>query len=1588
MRKSSYRFQWNLDSNSNPVTLTEDLEPALAEFAQVFVRRIPDDYLSDRSDDLLFAELRSVFDFMAAREPGTAAVRVFVPDRARHGYETGRTVVDIVVDDSPFLVDSIRAAIERSGWRVSLDTHVVVAVERDDAGRLVDVGHARRAQKRESVQHYVLDRALTAEQGADLANHIENVMEDVRLAVTDFEPMLDGAVSRMIELARRGEVRYGQDTVDEAAEFLQWLRDLNFVFLGYREYRLIDIDGTACIVADPASGLGILSNTGESRFASPVPLADLPDSLQERYHEGFLVVVAKTNSVSTVHRPARMDYVGVRVIGPDGSVVGEARLLGLFTSRALMTQPDSIPILSGKLDQVLEAEDLIEGSHDYRSAVRLFNSLPQPDLWSMPVEAIRSAIEGLLLVESREQVRLFVSPDLLNRSVSLMVVLPRDRFNAELRQQIQDYFMSSLQGTSADYQLTLGEDGTARIHFTVWLEGPIADVPFEELQQTVVEMSRSWDDRVRDVLAPMVDHPSELLQRWSSALPDYYKTSTSLPVAAGDILELDALAASEGSLRVGIRNEEEEEGLTRIAVYTSEGKVELSRVLPLLEAAGLQVVEEVPTRVGSNDSGMFIHDVGVLGPHGVLVDVERCGARLVAAIEAGLLGETESDPLDRLITLTDLTHDQVGILRAYRIFRRRVGSGYTDRYINDTLVAHPRISELLVTLFEKRFDPSREGRGWEEVESRILESLDRVESLEEDRILRGFLEMILATVRTNAYKPGRGSLCLKLWSPAVPNMPDPKPLFEIFVLAPNVEGIHLRGGKVARGGIRWSDRREDYRAEVLGLMKAQMTKNALIVPTGAKGGFVLRNPTDSTDVATAMRAGYRTFISGLLDVTDNLVAGRVEPPPHVVRHDADDPYLVVAADRGTASLSDTANELASSHGFWLRDAFASGGSEGYDHKALAITARGAWESVRRHFADMSLDADTHPISVVGIGDMSGDVFGNGMLQSSQMRLVAAFDHRDIFIDPDPVAGPAHAERKRLFERAGSSWQDYDRSLISEGGGVWSRKAKRVELSDEMRRALGSTATSLTPDELVSVILKAPVDLIWNGGIGTYVKASAESHADCLDKGNDAVRVNASDLRCSVVVEGGNLGFTQAGRIEFALGGGRINTDFIDNSGGVDCSDREVNLKILLGLAEEAGDLEPTERGKLVFGATEDVVARVLEDNRDQALILSQDEEWALSNLDAYENLMRSLENSGPLDRELESLPGSEEMAERGRDGHGLTRPELAVLLAYAKQELKGALIESDAPDDPDLLDELKTYFPEHVSGRFAHLLWEHPLRREILATLLASNVLNDQGITFVSRLVTETGSTAQRVVAAYRSARQLIRAEERWKTVQDLDPTLDPVLRRQMLEAIDWLVESVTRWYLTGSRKIPSSEQLAADRVSFAELEAFLGDPRWAEWTEDTGEVEALTEAGISAALARRHSRHDELVHGPDIIELARAHDRPISEVGQLFMLIGSSYRIDWLERQVGEIVTSSRWHRWAVRTIKSDLIELRRELAEKILQAGQGLAVEEALERYRLERIDRHTRLDQFMQSVAQDATTSLDPLMVAVHQIKALGG
>lgn len=1564
--------------------LGAELESPLAGFAAAFLHRLPANLEPDA--EVLAPRIRSLFEFIVDR-PSSIGVRVFNPTVAEHGYSSPGTVLEINVVDSAFLLDSITGEIDAHGLHVLYVIHPVIGTERDTEGRLVAVRHARQTLTRESVQHYQLDRTLFDADLPGLERAVRAVLEDVRRTVDSFHPLL-GRVDRMIDLARVAGRHVPEAELEEVVAFLQWLKADNFVFLGYREYQLVETaDGTAVSLV-PNSGLGILEDDARSAVSQPVLLSSLRPELAARYQSGDLLVVTKTNRLSPVHRRAKMDYIGVRILGPDGKTKGEARMVGLYTTKAYMEPSSRTPVIRRKLAAVMAAEDLIEGSHDHKAMAALFEGFSKHDLFSASVEDLRRAMVGMLALQERDQVRLFIRRDLLERSVSILVAMPRDRFNATLRRNLQDLFVLRFGGTSVDYHLDLGEADPAQIHFTVWMEGAVPEVDRAELEAEVVDLARSWQGRLIGHLTSMIGESEarQIASKWGPRLPEYYTTSNLIETAASDVLRLNALERADSDFLVGIQDEPDgEESLTRIALYRKGGKLPLSQLVTALENLGLEVVEEVPTRL---KGGLFIHDFGVRIPGRGHLDLDECGERVNAALEAAWSGESETDDLNRLIVTGGLLHEQVAILRAYRTYWRRVMPVFTIAYVNDILVSHPMISGKLVRLFELKFNPDGDGNGFDDLGREVREDLDAIPSLDADRVLRAFLRLIEATLRTNFYQDSRACLAFKLRSPEVPDIPRPHPMFEVFVLAPGVEGIHLRGGMVARGGIRWSTRREDYRTEVLGLMKAQMTKNAVIVPTGAKGGFVLRHaPEDPAELRAEVEAQYRVFIGGLLDVTDNLVAGEVVRPSRVRAHDPDDTYLVVAADKGTATFSDVANSIALQRGFWLGDAFASGGSSGYDHKALGITARGAWRSLERHFQEMGINPNNQPFTALGIGDMSGDVFGNGMLGSDQIKLVAAFDHRHVFVDPDPDSAASYAERKRLFDLPRSSWADYDTGLISAGGGVFGRELKKISLTDEMREVLGTDAEEVPPNDLIRIILRAPADMLWNGGIGTYVKAEGETHDEVGDRTNDAVRVNGMDLRCKVVIEGGNLGLTQNGRIEYAGGGGRINTDFIDNSGGVDCSDREVNLKILLGMAIERGELDLAGRDELIASVAGDVVERILYDNFQQAQMLSQEQTASGRRCEAYEELMVMLEEEGILDRAVECLPTSEVMAERSRLGEGLTRPELAVLLADSKRWLAEALNESALADDPYVQVELSDYFPAPVVDRFGHLLAEHPLRKRLISTLIANDVVNSEGVVFVTRLMAQTGANPVEVVAAYRIARDVTGAVEKWQEIEQSLGVIEAPTWTRMMQNVDRMVAAVTRWYL-GQPKVKTLTDLVAEsRPAFARIEAAAlesGPPEWRASRQER--IDLLTKAGATESLAKRQASLPVLNSGADIIEVARRFGLPEGEVLDVFLHAGRALGLDRLTEATRQIVITNRWQRGALWTLEEDLLAIRRRAAERVLETAGDLTGQAATERFLAERVRSVARLVRLLRSMEGVQGADLAPVMVALRQVRTV--
>src|SRR4051812_19115137 len=1196
------------------------------QFVRQYYRHIAVEDLADRADVDVYGAALSQFRQAAERPQGTAKLHVFTPTVAEHGWSAdGHTVVVVVTDDMPFLVDSVTMELNEEGRSVHLVIHPMLLVRRDITGRLVEVlddegyvtGGARSDPEvsRESWMHVEIDREADAAELARIQDVLSGVLSDVREAVEDWERMRQQAL-HIVEDLDANPPPLPPEEVEQGKQLLTWLADDHFTFLGYREYRLDTIEGDTVLRALPGTGFGILRTDQDMSTA----FGKLPPLVKSKAREKTLLVLAKANSKSTVHRPAYLDYVGVKTF-EDGEVVGEQRFLGLYSSAAYTESLTRIPLIREKAFAVLDALGADPQSHTGKALMDVLENYPRDELFQTPLDQLVPIAKEVLHTRERRQVRLFLRPDAYRRFLSCLVYLPRDRYNTSVRERFAEILKHELRGQSIHYTARVSESMLARLHFVVRPpRGELVpeDVDVSEIEHKLADAARSWSD---DFLAAARSEFGEgrgvrLAKKYAESFPEAYKEDYPARTGAVDVGRLESIDRDEGIALSLYEPMDAGPGEARLKVYRTSTPLSLSHVLPILSTMGVEVVDERPYGLTELPRPAYIYDFGLRTTKPIPDDARELFQDAVAAVWEG---RNEADGFNGLVLAAGLTWRQATLLRAYARYMRQGGTPFAQDYIEDALKGNVDITRLLVKLFETRFDPDgpgvdARGEDLDKLERDIVRSLEEVVSLDHDRILRSYLTFIKATLRTNYFQSGQDGgpkpyISLKLHPEAIPELPEPRPAFEIFIYSPRVEGVHLRFGPVARGGLRWSDRRDDFRTEVLGLVKAQMVKNAVIVPVGAKGGFFCKQLPDPGDREAWMAEGiacYKTFICGLLDITDNLVDGENVPPRDVVCHDGDDSYLVVAADKGTATFSDIANEVAKDYGFWLGDAFASGGSAGYDHKVMGITAKGAWESVRRHFREMGVDCQEEDFTAVGIGDMSGDVFGNGMLLSEHTRLVAAFDHRDIFLDPDPDPATSYAERRRLFELPRSSWKDYDDSKISEGGGVFPRTAKSVRISPQVREALGlpDGTESMTPNELIRGILCSPVDLIWNGGIGTYVRSSLETNADVGDKANDAIRVTGLDLRCRCAGEGGNLGFTQLGRIEFAKAGGRINTDFIDNSAGVDTSDHEVNIKILLDRAVRDGDLTGKQRNDLLASMTDEVAELVLKDNYEQTVALA------------------------------------------------------------------------------------------------------------------------------------------------------------------------------------------------------------------------------------------------------------------------------------------------------------------------------------------------------------------------------------------------
>ena len=1535
----------------------------LSRFVERFYARVPQEDLALRATEAWLAIARDMLSFAADRSSGAPKLRLFNPETSAAGFGSSPTVLQIANDDMPFLVDSVSMALAERGIGIHLLVHPVIDGE--------------------SLMHIEIDRQAT-EDFAGIQQAIEGALADVRACVQDWAAMRDIMVKAADEMSTRA-LPVNDIIRAESQDFLRWAADNHFTFLGYREYRVSGEGAERMLAPVEGSGLGLMRHGSAQR-----PRAVSEFVAHRQAGDRDVLILTKTNARATVHRPGYMDYIGVLVYDENGVAVAEQRFLGLYTSGAYNRRPWEIPLVRRRHDQIMERSGLSAASHSGKALRHILDTLPRDELFQSSVDELFATVMGILALQERVRSRLFLRRDRYGRFFSALVYIPRDRFSGDVRNRIESLLREALQGERLDSGISIGESPLAQMYLVIRPKaGAAVAADAAALEQRIAAIVRNWQDGLRDALVRAKGESDglRLARRFAKGLPPGYIDAVTPEMAAQDLVRADQLSDDKD---LALTLYEGNDGL-RFKAIRFDRVIALSDALPMLENLGLRILSEHPYELEADGRIVAIQDF-VVQAQRPFDDLAAARADFEEAFARIWSGDAENDGFNKLVLAAGLTWRQVAMLRGYAKYLLQTGVPFSQAYMEETLVRYPLVARLLAELFEARFNPGRGGAdaarsasareslgrvlaalpeaertalaaavesaaqavGLERaaamvgIEESMGAVLEKVSSLDEDRILRSLKAVIQATLRTSFHQAkGRDYISFKFDPSKVPDLPKPKPYREIFVYSPWVEGVHLRFGPVARGGLRWSDRREDFRTEVLGLVKAQMVKNTVIVPVGSKGGFFPKRLPAAGDRDAWFAEGvasYKRFINGLLDITDNIVDGTIVPPADVVRHDADDPYLVVAADKGTATFSDIANGISAEHGFWLGDAFASGGSVGYDHKGMGITARGGWESVKRHFRAMGRDSQTQDFTCVGVGDMSGDVFGNGMLLSKHIRLLAAFDHRHIFLDPNPDAARSFVERERLFKLPRSSWEDYDKALISAGGGIYPRSAKHIPVSPEVRAALGieGDVEQMTPAALMNAILKAPVDLLWNGGIGTYVKASTETHADAGDRANNGLRVDGRELRCKVVGEGGNLGMTQKGRIEAALNGVLLNTDFIDNSAGVDTSDHEVNIKILLGAVMARGGLTLEQRNTLLAEMTDEVGELVLTDNYRQNQAISLMERMSVPRLGSFQHLIRTLESQGLLDRAIEFLPSDAEFSDRRSRGLGLTRPELSILLSYDKIVIFNQLLDSDVPEDPYLSRELQRYFPKALQDRYAADMEGHRLRREIIATAVTNSMVNRMGSTFVLRMQEDTGEQPAQIAKAYTIAREILDARRWWSAIDAADLEVAESAQIDALMAIWNLLRQYTRWMLN----LPGEHLVIASMVqryaaSLNQLRAVLAEALPGEAkAQYEASIEAWRRKGFSPELAADFAALPFLAYGLDITQIALQRKLPVADVARVYFSLSDALHTKWLMDQVELLPVEGRWHAQARGALRDELQQQQSTLVGQVLgsaPAGKG---------------------------------------------------
>ena len=1539
----------------------KDQVTLVEKFAYMLYGNMSNEDLVGRNDSDLYGAALSLWQTFNQHAQPAAMIRVFNPEIAKHGWESKHTIVEIVVQDMPFLVDSVRMALSRLSITAHLLLHYPLQTDRDKQGAITDffkLGSKASASTEQTVFHIEIDRLTDKAAISALTDELHSVMEDVSLAVQDWRPARDKLLQVIKSLPKQSG-KVSSEELQQVTDFLNWLAKDNFTLLGYREYRISPVKGDYQISGMDDTSLGLMRRTASRELL----LSELPESGRKQALNQALLILTKTNNKSRVHRPAYIDYIGVKKFDKDGKVIGEDRFVGLYSSSLYNNSAADIPLLKNKLAAVMQKSEFATGTHAYKALLNILETYPRDELIQATVDELLHVAMGVLQMQERDMTRVFMRKEPFGRFVTAMVYVPRERYNTQLRKETQIILQRAL-GSDEPVEFTtyFSESVLARTHYLVRISDSHVEYKVKDIERNLVEAARTWEDKLESALIGVYGEARgrELIGKYVNAFPRSYKEEMLPNDALVDIGKLEALNDEHKLEMLFYRPQEEkaDSKAVRLNLFHKDHPIHLSDVLPMLENFGLRVIGETPYAVKCSDGSVswilnFAMELNCALPG----DFEAAQASFQESFAKVWAGQLEDDGFNKLILGAGLSGREASLLRAYAKYKRQIGGTFSQSYVESTFTRYAELANLLVQLFNSKFEPKSKAttKAIEKLEEQIAGQLEHVANLDDDRIIRRFVDMINATLRTNYFQKlsdgaDKPYISFKIKSDLIPDMPLPTPMFEIFVYSPRVEGVHLRFGKVARGGLRWSDRREDFRTEVLGLVKAQQVKNTVIVPTGSKGGFVCKKLPETGGREAFLNEGkecYRTFIRGLLDITDNIVQGAVVPPKDVVRHDEDDPYLVGAADKGTATFSDISNGISEEYGFWLGDAFASGGSNGYDHKKMGITARGGWESVKRHFREIGIDCQTTDFTCVGIGDMAGDVFGNGMLLSKHIRLQVAFNHMHIFVDPNPDAGKSWHERERMFNLPTSTWDDYDKSLISEGGGIFLRSAKAIKLSPQMKEMLGTTKASMTPNELIREALMMPVDLIWNGGIGTYVKGSGESHAEVGDRGSEALRVNGKELKAKIFGEGGNLGCTQRGRIEFAMHGGLINTDFVDNVGGVTCSDNEVNIKILLNTLVAAGDLTLKQRNKLLLDMTDDVSAIVIKDCYRQTQSISISSLLGSEQLKEYTRFIHTLEKDGKLNRELEFLPSDDELADRMAKGQGLTRPELSILTAYGKMVLKERLVLPEIFENAYFKRQLFANFPQMLQDKYATEMENHPLKGEIIATKLANMLVNEMGPNFAQRMQEETGASVGEVSLCYAIARDLFDMSAVWRKVEQLDNIIPAELQTRLLHQLRRTMRRATRWFLRHRNKAldiqqtvdffkPAYQQLAQDLAQYlapAELEQLQQKQA------------SFVEQGVPEDVAQYLSQLSTLFSVMDIAQVADTEAVPLPMVAEIYFKLGDKLDLHWFLDQITAQPVANHWQALARASYREELDWQQRALSAVVVRScGTVCAADEVI--------------------------------------------